>query len=166
MKEEKNRLDALMLKCRNILKTEGIPISDKILGPVVNKRIRSRFGRCIKKMSQYEIEISSRLLDCTDSVIEEILIHELLHTCPGCMNHGRKWKGYAEKLNRSYGYCIQVRTSYEKLGLENPGSREPVKYRIVCTGCGQVIERRRKCRLVDHIDRYRCGKCGEKLEIQ
>ena len=54
----------------------------------------------------------------------------------------------------------------EKLGLENPGSRESIKYRIVCTKCGQEYPRRRKCSLTEHPERYSCGKCGGKLEIR
>ncbi len=148
------------------MREEGIPVSEKINGPVINRRARSRFGRCTKTKFGYVIEVSSRILVCEEKEIETIMLHELLHTCPNCMNHGSLWKKYAEQVNRKYGYQITPRTSYEKLGIENPGSREPVKYTIVCVQCGQEIKRRRRCPLVDHIDRYKCGKCGGKLEIR
>ena len=154
-----------MMKCRNILKEEGIPVSNNITGPVINSRAKSRFGRCTKVRGGYEIEISSRLLSCNDKIIETVILHELLHTCPKCMNHGSLWKLYAAIINEKYGYQITCRTNYETLGLQAPGSRETIKYMIVCTECGQKYPRKRKCRLVENVDRYRCGKCGGKLEI-
>jgi len=163
--DEENRLKVLMIKCRNTLKQEGIPASENITGPTINCRARSRFGRCRKTAAGYEIEISRSLLECSDRQIETVLYHELLHTCPKCMNHGKLWKYYAARLNEKYGCSITVSTSYEKMGLENPGSRENVKYLVVCSQCGQTYPRKRRCKLVDDVDRYRCGKCGGKLEI-
>ena len=47
------------------------------------------------------------------------------------------------------------------------GEAEYMKnYRIVCRECGMEIIRRRRCKLVENTDRYRCGKCGGKLEIR
>lgn len=166
MEQNKKRTDALLMKCRSILKEEGIPAAENIEGPIINSRVRSWFGRCRKTESGFVIEISSRLLDSSDKEIETVLIHELLHTCPGCMNHGRIWKKYAAYLNGKYGYMITGKTSYEKMGIENPGSRESVKYLVVCTKCGQEIPRRRMCPLVQHTEAYRCGKCGGKFEIR
>lgn len=166
MNKETERISVLLETCRNILRTEGIPAAEKITGIKINRRARSRFGRCTKTRSGYEIEVSEQLLKCDEKEIETVLLHELLHTCPKCMNHGQLWKRYAEILNRKYGYNITVRTSYEKLGLENPGSRESIKYRIVCTKCGQEYPRRRKCSLTENPERYSCGKCGGKLEIR
>lgn len=176
MKEEidqrRARAECLLEKCREILMREGIPAAKDISGPVINDRIRSRFGSCKKTGSKregngkYIIEISGRLMECDDPAVETVLLHELLHTCPGCMNHGKRWKAYAEMLNRKYGYDIRPASRYEAFGLEDPGSKEPVRYRIVCKKCGMEIVRKRRCPLVENVDRYRCGKCGGRLEIR
>ena len=163
--QQEKRAAVLLQKCRNILREEGIPASDRITKLTVNYRVRSRFGRCVRTGQEYEIELSGRLLEAEDRVIETVILHELLHTCPRCLNHGTLWKAYAEKLNRKYGYHIRPTTTYESLGLKDPGSREAVKYLVVCRNCGARYPRKRRCSLVENVDRYRCGKCGGKLEI-
>jgi len=180
-KREK-RAEALLEKCIKLLQDEGIPVSSRIQGVIINPGIRSRFGSCRKvtagkntdagrnkdggRGAAYRIELSSRLMEAADRDIETVLLHELLHTCPQCMNHGSLWKSHAARLNEKYGYQIKATSRYEDFGLNNPGSRETVKYRIVCTGCGLEMTRKRRCSLVENIDRYRCGKCGERLKIR
>lgn len=162
---EENRADILLKKCREILKKEGIPASDNIADIVINRKAKSRFGKCTNKNGIFQIEISSELLQLDDRKIETVILHELIHTCRGCMNHGKRWKAYAEVLNKKYGYEITIRTSYEHLGLKPPESKETVKYMVVCRSCGAQFPRKRMCRLVENVDRYRCGKCGGNLEI-
>ena len=165
MEENLKRAEQLLEKCRMILRAEKIPTSKYIRGITINYRVSSRFGRCTKYRNGYRIELSGRLMEADDREVETVLLHELLHTCPGCLNHGSLWKKYAAVLNRKYGYAITTRTSYEKLGLESPESRETVKYLVKCTQCGTEFPRRRMCPLVKNVERYRCGKCGGKLEI-
>ena len=165
MEENLRRSEWLLEKCRNILREEKIPASENIQKLTINERVRSRFGKCTKKGSCYEIELSGHLMGADDTVIETVILHELLHTCPRCLNHGKLWKSYAEKLNRKYGYRITATSSYNSMGLKDPGSREPVKYLVKCTKCGTEFPRKRMCSLVENVDRYRCGKCGGKLEI-
>ena len=152
----------------------GIPISRNIHGPVINTRAKARFGCCKANKKtigpvSYTIEISERVLAAGEKNIKEIIAHELLHTCRGCMNHGKKWKEYAEVFRKGCGYKITRTTSYESLGLEVPaGTRqsEPYKYVLVCQKCGGKIMRRRRCSLVEKPHLYRCGKCGGNLELQ
>lgn len=170
--KRQERAEHLMEKGREILRKEKIPASERIRGLKINDGIRSRFGSCKKVQSgqkdkeEYIIEISGTLMESEEKVIETVLLHELLHTCYGCMNHGKRWKMYAMQLNQKYGYEIKPTARYEAFGLEDPGSREQIRYRIVCRECGMEIIRRRRCKLVENTDRYRCGKCGGKLEIR
>ena len=165
MDYELRRAEILLEKCRTLLRNEKIPAAEKINRLIINDRVRSRFGKCTKDKDGYTIELSRRLLDGDDKAVETVILHELLHTCPRCLNHGKRWKVYAERLNGKYGYKITSTTSYKALGLEDPGSRESVKYIVICTKCGMQIPRKRRCRLVENVDRYYCGKCGGKLEI-
>ena len=165
MEENLRRSKRLLEKCRCILREEKIPASENIQKLTINERVRSRFGKCTKKGSCYEIELSGHLMGADDTVIETVILHELLHTCPRCLNHGKLWKSYAEKLNRKYVYRITATSSYNSMGVKDPGSRETVKYLVKCTKCGTEFPRKRMCSLVENVDRYRCGKCGGKLEI-
>lgn len=165
MDDKLKRAAVLLERCRKIMREEKIPVSEKINKLTVNGRVRSRFGKCTKTAMGYDIELSGYLMDADDTAIETVILHELLHTCPKCLNHGKLWKAYAEKLNRKYGYQIAATSSYSSIGLKDPGSRETVKYMITCTRCGAEFPRKRKCSLVENVDRYRCGKCGGKLEI-
>ncbi len=170
----RERLDELFEEVLRELRTLGIPVSSHVRGPVINTRAKARFGCCRAEKKPmgpaiYTVEISERALAAPEKNIKEIIAHELLHTCKGCMNHGKKWKEYAALLHRYLGYDISRTTSYESLGLEAPEQRrqmEEYRYRIVCRNCGGIILRKRRCSLTENTHLYRCGKCGGNLEFQ
>ena len=83
---------------------------------------------------------------CDDIKLCSIIAHEILHTCPGSFNHGKIWKEHGRQVEHFLGY-------------------ESIKYIIVCKKCGQKYERKRICPLVKNPKKYRCGKCGGKLEL-
>ena len=112
----------------------------------------------------FRIEICEAMLDAGEQEIKNVLAHELLHTCPGCYNHGMRWKAYAAKINNMYGYNITSTTTYEKIGLQKPEKKVNYKYKIECTKCGKIFYRQRKSKLTDNPARYRCT-CGGKLKI-
>lgn len=161
-------MERLLEKVKKELKEIGIPISNNILGVTVNSRTKRRLGACrkIKRLGHktgYFIEISKIVTNCDDQVICRIMAHELIHTCPGCFDHGKKWKEYGAKAERLLGYKISRTSEYRELGIEEQAT-EKVKYVIKCKNCGQVYERKRICPLVRNPERYRCGKCGSPLE--
>ena len=90
----------------------------------------------------------------------ETLAHELLHTCWGCGNHGKRWKTYAARMNAAYGYEIQRAATNEKMGVAP--ARE-VKYVIQCQRCGQRFERLRASQFTRRPEDYRC-RCGGQLK--
>lgn len=153
-------------------KNLNLPISNKIRNNIIiNKRAKSRFG-CCKKIKKgltetFEIELSHRLLECETVFIKQTLAHELLHTCPGCDNHGEQWKKYAFKMNQAYGYNIKRTDTAEQLGIKEDASvkRTPLKenYVLVCKNCGIQICRTRMSNVVKYPSSYRC-RCGGKLE--
>lgn len=168
-----DRLAELFGQVVKELTSIGIPISSRIRGPVINSRARARFGCCKaeKKTAMptvYTIEISRKTLAAPENKIKEIIAHELLHTCKGCMNHGKKWKEYASHLRRAFGYDITRTTTSESLGLEEtPALRTGTdyRYRLVCQGCGAEILRNKRCKVVENPGNYRCGKCGGSLKL-
>ena len=70
----------------------------------------------------YTIEINSILLneEVPEWALYETILHELLHTLPGCMNHGSKWRKYAAIVNRRLGYNIKPLSTYRDKGLAEP----------------------------------------------
>lgn len=133
----------------------------------INKRSRKRFGCCHKKNNMFQIEISEFLLEAPEEKIKEALMHEVLHTCDRCFNHGSLWKSYANKVNGLYGYNIRRITSYEYMNVTQPAAnkdKEKIKYIIKCEKCGALIFREKRSRVVTQTNRYRC-KCGGKLVL-
>jgi predicted SprT family Zn-dependent metalloprotease len=99
--------------------------------------------------------------DVTNDGAINTIIHELLHTVQGCMNHGENWKREANKVNRVYGYNIKRCSSAEEKGVE-PIENIPqaIKYQFKCKDCGKVYSRTRASRFTKNWQRYRCGCCG------
>lgn len=131
----------------------------------INSRAKTRLGQCTKHPDRtYEIQIAELLLtqdQVTEQDVKEVIIHEILHTCYGCMKHTGRWKIYAEKMNASYGYHITRTKNVEQLGLpKHTVKRRRVKYVYVCAGCGQRVERTRECKFTRHPEWYCCGRCG------
>ena len=127
----------------------------------VNTRATSRLGVCKKSGDCYTIEISSALLDertPLQSGLMDTLMHELLHTCYGCMKHTGRWKQLADKVNAAYGYDIKRAAGKDENIIPPELSAKP-RYRVVCQSCGAVYERYKRSDLIQHPERYRCGKC-------
>lgn len=155
-----NDFDALLKRVVEQAGALGLPVSGRIDPHVaVNRRAVTRFGCCIQRGKDYTIELSERLLAAPEGACLQTLAHEVLHTCPGCRNHGQRWKEYARRMNEAYGYAISRTGSCEALGVADT---RPVRHLVVCTHCGMEFPRSRRSPLVDHPERYRC-RCGGRL---
>ena len=157
-------IDKLLARVIAQARAIRIPVSDHIRPQVrLNRRARTRFGCCIREGGTYTVELSAQLAqEGTEDAIMQVLAHEVLHTCYGCSNHGKRWKSYAAKMNAAYGYHINRTDNFEDLGIEDD---RPVRYRVVCTQCGRQIPRMKRSPLVDHPERYRC-RCGGTLRVE
>ena len=90
--------DAMLRAVLEQVCAAGIPAAARIDPQVrLNTRAKKRYGRCICKNGWYEIELSAHLVHADSSFVYTVLAHEVLHTCPGCMNHGPLWKQYAAR---------------------------------------------------------------------
>lgn len=140
-----------------------------ITGVKVNTRAKKRFGLCTYKSmtGTYEISISAFILadDTDENAVMETIIHEILHTCDGCMNHGREWKRLANIVYQKSSYRITRTSAREKFGLEATPKKTKDNYVFVCEDCGQVIRRDRFSKFCKNYHLYRCGKCGGKFRF-
>lgn len=124
-------------------------------GPVKDIRWSARMsrsrGNCKKTPDGFVIHISTRLKDHPD-VLCSTIAHELLHTVPGCFNHGKKFKNCAERL-RMAGHLVSVR--YEPEPFETEGLMV-----FECTRCHKQTTRSRASAFTKHPERYRHQGCG------
>ena len=149
-------------KAISMIKALHIPVSIAINPDVVvNERATKIWGRCKRNPNKsYDIEINIRLLaEANDDAIIEIMLHEVLHTCPDCLNHGPLWKQYAKEVNKAYGINISRTSSAEALGVERK-----YKYHLQCENCGGDIYRQNKSDMVKYPNFYHCAKCGGNLK--
>lgn len=155
--------DALLREVMAQAAALGIPYSGKIEPRVgINDRAVTRFGCCTynRGTGEYRIEVARRVAEGPEGKCRETLAHELLHTCYGCRNHGKRWKSYAEKMNRAYGYAIARAATNEEMGV---AASRPYRYLFRCDRCGAEFGRYRASAFTRHPERYRC-KCGGRLK--
>ena len=160
-----HNINVVVENCCHKLDEIGIEYG-KITSVAINTRAKNRWGQCKLVNGGYSISISDRLMGDSVALIhlETTVIHEILHTCNGCMNHGKTWKNLAEKVNRAYGYNIKRTTSSEEKGIEPVHTSYIIKHKFVCKGCGQVVTRQRESDFTKRYQYYRCGICKGQFE--
>ena len=155
-------LNKIVAECMAELDAIKIPYRE-VEKFVVETKAKSRWGRCqATATGKFIISISDLLLadDASPEGLKNTIIHELLHTCVGCMNHKSTWKLYAERVNRAYGYDIKRTASEEEKGIHEVVRKRRVNHKYVCEKCGQIVTKER--------DRgfekaYSCGICHGKF---
>lgn len=151
-------------KCMGILDDLGIEYGN-IVDFKINTRARNRWGQCKVVPGGYSININASLLDerNDEEGLTNTIMHELLHSCKGCMNHGENWKRLAAKIYQVYGINIKRTSTAEEKGVKEetrpPKPVKSIKHKFVCEGCGQVIVRQRESEFTKHYDKYTCGRC-------
>ena len=162
-------LDFFVTECKAMLDYCSIPYNLDV-SVKISRRLRRAYGNCHRKNGVYTIYINDLMLrdDVTDKALENTILHELIHTCPECMNHGRQWKHYCEIVNRELDFNIQ-RLDGDKDSVittlldEKRKQTEPYRYKVFCPECGTTWYYRRKTRCVTHAHNYLCGKCKTHL---
>ena len=131
-----------------------------------NNRKNSRvLGMCtyigtLDGIPRYKITINKAYLQNSDpQSVHDTIAHEVLHSIPGCMNHGEKWNYYAR----------QFMTALPQFNISRCGNNEgfknylkkametQAKYTIICKKCGARFYKTRKSQWMDYL--MRGGKC-------
>lgn len=155
---------AYLVQVRDALWALEIPVSKKIHRVVVNHRAKTRLGCCVGQGDGFVIEIGAGVLRGSQAgdmdQLKEVMAHELLHTCPGCQNHGQRWKGYAQLVNAAWGCQISrlAPVSQERRAAQ----QRQAPYLLACSSCGRAFPRMRSTKVVLYPARYRCP-CGGPL---
>jgi len=163
-------LQKLFRECVLEMKSINMDISNNIGSITVNRRLTRALGRCLKKYTSYGVSFNIDINPCMieDGVevkaTKNVIMHELLHTCPGCYNHGSEWKYRAKIVNRKLGYNIS--TTEDTSTLESSGVKlttREYKYALVCEKCGKQYKKKRWCEALRNPSRYKCGVCEGRL---
>ena len=117
---------------------------------------------------KHHIEVSKWVMELDEKIIKNTIMHEIIHCFPYCNDHGKKFKEYANYINRNLGYDISrvgdKKEDYKKSNIEYQEESKDYKYKIICKSCGQIYYRQRLKKNL--ISRYRCSKCGGKLMLE
>lgn len=131
-----------------------------------NNRKNSRvLGMCtyigtLDEIPRYKITINKAYLQNSDpQSVHDTIVHEVLHSIPGCMNHGEKWSYYARQFMTALPqFNISRCTNNE--GFNNylkKAMETQAKYTIICKKCGARFYKTRKSQWMDYL--MRGGKC-------
>lgn len=161
-------LNLIAKECMEMLDGLGIEYGN-IKEFKVNTRAHSRWGQCKRVIGGYSININVALLDERNDIngLKNTILHELLHSCDGCMNHGEKWKAMARKVNDAYGYNIKRTSSSSEKGVDkelNKHTEIVYRYAVQCKECGHIYKRSKMSNVIKHPDDYRCAHCHGKLK--
>ena len=125
-------------KCIEMCKEYGIPV--RTVTEISVHKSKKAWGYC--KTSDYEtfqITISEVLTDPTISADDKGLIstilHELIHTCPDCFNHGAKFCQYAKILTEKTGYSVKISDDANGKGVDKIAFFNTYKYLYICEKC-------------------------------
>lgn len=141
----------------------------KILGFSANNRLTACHGKtkCQRTKGTWDytftIEIAGFLLNdaCPLESLKNTVIHEILHTCEGCQNHGATWQRHARTINRKYGYSISTYADEKEIAATAQArlKANPPKYTTVCNKCGFTEYSYRMSGFVRDPGRYLCPVC-------
>lgn len=161
-------IHAVLGDALQMVKDAGISTGN-ILGISVNKRLTRAWGQCRTTRKAYGemthcIEIQPFLLDerVPEKTLMEVIIHEILHTCEGCQNHGREWKRLAGRINRKYGYSVErivTKDAHDSVQGIKPDRIKSVNHMVKCKSCGHVFKRNKASSFIKNPSMYRCS-CG------
>ena len=157
-------INLLLKKALSICDKENIPYGN-ITGISINNRLSKALGRCMRKgnTDNYSIELRNIIADDTitpEHGALEIILHEIIHTCKGCWNHGDLFNSYGARLAK-HGYGTQGSTkNMDSLNLNMDNYIKAAKYICKCEKCGHIEVRQRKCKFTDEPQNFIHKSCG------
>lgn len=150
----KRNLNEYLQKCLAMCDECGIPYGK--IDSIVEDKAKHRWGQCRHRSGKIIIGISYKLIDTTYSETDDGLIntilHEILHTCPRCNNHGEVWKSYASKIYNRYGIKIERTSTSEEKMVNN--DIDDHKYIVKCEKCGKEFKYYRMANVVKYPERF------------
>jgi hypothetical protein len=113
----------------------------------VSFRYSRAWAKCYWNSPRYNksftITVSDRLFKANKESVRDIIHHEVIHTIPGCFNHGTMFKNAAGHCNKKFGTHISV-TASETEVYYGKGSVQVKEYTEYILGLKQERKEARK----------------------
>ena len=140
----------------------------------LNNRFTNRLGDCSRiKQFNYRIRLNQKRLQYdTKKDVQNTIMHELIHSINGCMNHRTKFQNVARHVNSSYSqYHIATHSqcsNYTNIYRKELKQKRDEKYVVNCFNCNQEWRYSRETKLIKALkkepftERFTCPYCGHK----
>jgi hypothetical protein len=106
-----NEMNEMLNQAVTRLKTLGYKVG-KVVDLEVSYRYSRAWAKCKWNRPRYDktftIIVSDRLFKANKESVRDIIHHEVIHTIPGCFNHGTMFKNAAGHCNKKFGTHITV----------------------------------------------------------
>ena len=129
----------------------------------LSSRRKNNFGKCAQERgsTNFTLSFNSNYIKyASPEHVHETILHECIHSVPGCMNHGAKWKAIGEYMSTHYQFTTPTRLThdenYNKNYLRAKTNYYTYKYAIVCDSCGKTWRYKRKSRIIDSAPKGTC----------
>lgn len=120
------QIKRLVLNYADMLKEKGFPV-----GNIIDVKLswgRKTLGLCQRTYKGNYIIRISKYSDV--DTMKGTIFHEIIHTFPGCLNHGEGFKQYASIINRLYNMEICTHSPVPKL---------KTNVSLICPCCKDVL---------------------------
>lgn len=127
-------------ECANILSSIGYKdVEANRYNVAFSKRLMNTYGRCKKVgRNMYTITINEPYLRIgSPENIHNTIMHEVIHSVQGCMNHGAKFKAVGRRVNENYKYTKIETYGHDEVYLNSKEYLNKKKYKVVCNSCGK-----------------------------
>ena len=136
----------------------------------LSDRNRKTLGLCRYDRGRYHIFLNPNMLKFNDGIrdgryddsgeqlIKSVIAHELVHTLPGCMNHGKRFHEKGNLVHRYMGYKIDTKAD-EDASVYFRKYLPKTNYLIKCDKCGNEIYKSTLSDPIKNPSRYLCPKC-------
>ena len=93
------------------MRADKFPIAEKV-GVVMDKTQKTCFATCqrIRKDGSFIIHLMPALMEMDEDIVDNTIVHEIIHTCPGCWNHGSEFHNLGRKATMQYGLKYPIDT--------------------------------------------------------
>ena len=128
----------------------------------LNANNRKTLGRCNYRNGKYFIYLNPNILKFSEDgekIIRETLAHELCHTLPGCMNHGKEFHAKARLIKDKLGYYIDTKADVDSSNYFRKYLPQ-ANYMVKCDNCGNELQIARMSQPIKNPSDYNCTKCG------
>ena len=157
-------------ECKKLIESLGYPMGVRFYDVEISNKMTKALGSASYcGEGDYQIKISRLLLDnCDPDEVHNTIMHEVIHTVDGCMNHGWLWQRIAYDVNRHYQFSklqrLSGNTEFGEAAKQAKRERASTIYKVTCDGCHKSWEFYRHTSKVKAIERNRatCRLCGSK----